>query len=220
MLVMIAGLGTIGASALIHVLNESARQLEAMSGQAHLMARRAGPNWADAFQGWEGELPRGMDRLSAIYSPAPAANNRQIQVSERAPSPVRTKSGARTAGEIQQHDRTDEEVMISLSKRHSPSMPSGNGVGEIQLHNRTNEEVTIRLANRRFRALRTINLSSGTDATFGGFDPDIYWVDVVFLRSARVPMRVGPLMFVETETAREFTADCYGITLKPPAASR
>jgi hypothetical protein len=221
MLLMVAGLGTIGASILIRILNDSARQLEAMSGRAHLIAHRAGPNWADAFQGFDGVLPRGMERLSAIYSPAPAANDRRIQASEsRAPSPVRTKSGARSPGGIQQHDRTDEEVMISLTKRHSPSMPSGSGVGEIQLHNRTNEEVVVRLANRRFRALQTINLSSGTDATFGGFDPDIYWVDVVFPRSARVPMRVGPLMFVETETAREFTADCYGITLKPPAAFR
>jgi hypothetical protein len=221
MLLMVAGLG-IGASIVVRFLNESARQLEAMSGRALRIAHRAGPDWADALQGWDGDLPRGMERFLAIYSPAaPAANDRGIQVSEiRTVSPVRTKSSARSAVEVRLHDRTDEEVMISFTKTHAVSLPLVSGVGKIQLHNRTNEEVVIRLANTRIRALRTIGLATDTDATFGGFDPDIYWVDVVFPRSARLPIRVGPLMFVETETARELTADCYEITLKPLAASR
>jgi len=220
MLLIVAGLG-IGASIVVRFLNESARQLEAMSGRALRIAHRAGPDWTDALNGWEGDLPRGLERLLAIYSPAPAANYREIQVSDsRPPSPVRTKPGGSSAGEIRLHDRTDEEVMISFTKARIPSMLLVGGVGKIQLRNRTNEEVVIRLANARFRALRTIGLAAGTDATFGGFDPNVYWVDVVFPRSARIPIRVGPLMFVETETARELTADCYEITLNPLAAPR
>jgi hypothetical protein len=161
-----------------------------------------------------------MERLAAIYSPAPAANDREAQVSsQRAPSPAKTKPGRSAAAEVQPAHRPDEEVAIRTAKTRFPSTPLVSGVGEIQIHNYTSEAVLVRLATTRVAALRAINLASGADATLAGVDPDIYWVNVIFPQSARVPILLGPLMFVQTETDREFTADSYDITLKPLAAS-
>jgi hypothetical protein len=126
LIAMVAAAGT-GGMMLFRFLREPARQLEAINGQALRIAHRAGPNWADAFRGWEGVLAPGMERLLAIYNPAPPANNREVQVFDRrAPRAVNPRPAgvARSgAGEIQLHNRTGEETLMRLASVRVPSMP-------------------------------------------------------------------------------------------------
>jgi hypothetical protein len=126
LLAMVAAVG-IGGAMVFRFLREPARQLEAITGQALRIAHRAGPNWADAFRGWEGVLAPGMERLLALYNPVPPANNREVQVSgRRAPRPVTKRAAgvARSgAGEIQLHNRTGEETVIRLASARDWKLP-------------------------------------------------------------------------------------------------
>jgi hypothetical protein len=150
----------------------------------------AGPSLADAFYGWNGIVPQSMDRFVGFYEATAPPDRRDVKVS-RTSTKVALRSdpsaGFRAGiGEIQVHNRTDEDTVVLLTTKRARSF-----------------------------TLRKTTVAPQGDVTLGGLGSDLYMVDVTFPNGRRPQMRLGPFVMVQTETAAEKTADRYEITLKP-----
>ena len=171
------------------------RALQAISADARRIAVSNGPSLVDAFEGWNGVLPQGLDRLAALYQSPLAPAQRDVAIS-RVPVPPASRA------------------TVAASAAAAPDLLYG--VGEIPVHNRTSEEILLNLKSTRVRAAeRRIAVPSDGEVTFGDLGPDLYMVDVSFPGSQRRPMRLGPFVMVEIESATAVTGDRYEITLKP-----
>ena len=149
-----------------------------------------GPSLADAFYGSNGITPQSMDRFVGFYEATAPLDRRDVKVSRTA-TRVALESdpsaGFRAGvGEIQVHNRTDENITVVLTTKRDRTFP-----------------------------LRKMQLAAEGDVTLGGLGSDLYLVDVAFPEGRRPRLRLGPFVMVQTETAAEKTADRYEITLKP-----
>jgi hypothetical protein len=150
----------------------------------------AGPSLADAFYGWNGVAPQSMDRFVGFYEATAPPDRRDVKVSRTA-TRVALRSdpsaGFRVGiGEIQLHNRTAEDTIVTLTAKRGRTLP-----------------------------LRKMQLAAEGDLTLGGLGSDLYMVEVSFLDGRRPRLRLGPFVMVQSETAAEQTADRYEITLKP-----
>jgi hypothetical protein len=110
--------------------------------------------------------------------------------------------------------RAASHARVSDRQLSAPAL--AHGVGEIRVHNRTAEAILLSLKGTRIRAAgRRIEAPADGDVTLGDLGPDLYMLDVSFPGSRRPPMRLGPFVMVEIESAASTSGDRYEITLKP-----
>ena len=171
------------------------RALDSINADARRLASRNGPSLVDAFAGWKGVLPQGLDRLVGFYQYTPAPGQRHVEISRL---PLRPASPVR------------------FTAKASPSSAFLPGVGEIQVHNRTLEEMSLTLRARvSATARRGIAAPAQGDIVLDNLGPDLYTLEVSFPHSPRAPIRLGPFVMVEIERASGRSGDRYEITLKP-----
>ena len=166
-----------------------------ITADARRVASWSGPSLTDAFRGWNGVLPQGLDRLLDSYRNPTVP--RSVEVSRPPARAVAPR--ARTAS----------------NSAFGPRLRQGNG--EIRVHNRTGEDIRIVLTTTRAQAaaFRSLHLPPQGEITLDGLGPDLYLLDVSFPNVRRQAMRLGPFVMVQIETAREIQADEYDVTLKP-----
>lgn len=195
-LVLAFTLIALGVIGLYEFYQAPMRALAFISADARRVAAWNGPTLVDAFEGWNGVLPQGLDRLVESYQSNPVAGRRDVEIS-RLPA----KSAA---------------PPVKFASRVATSPAFLQGVGEIQVHNRTNEDMLLTLTARVHSAARRgIAAPAQGDVVLSDLGPDLYTVDVTFLHSQRSGMRLGPFVMLEIETASERKGDRYEITLKP-----
>jgi len=171
------------------------RALASISADARRVAAWNGPTLVDAFEGWNGVLPQGLDQLLKSYQSAAVAGQRDVEILRL---PVRSSQTVKSAP----RSATPSAFLL--------------GVGEIQVHNRTKEDMLLTLRARVHIAARAgIEAPAKSDVILGDLGPDLYTVDVSFPHSQRSGIRLGPFVMLEIETAANRTGDRYEITLKP-----
>lgn len=136
-----AGILIILCAILYGFLEAPMSALSSITADARRVAQRTGPNIIDEFQGWNGILPQGLDRLLNAYRDPPVSRN--VEITRAPASNARQSSDTRGASLLRP------------------------GSGEIRVRNRTGEKVQITLATTRARtiALRTLPLPSEEDGT-------------------------------------------------------
>ncbi len=184
-----------GAIRLYEFFQAPMRAMASISADARRVALQNGPSLVDAFEGWKGVLPQGLDRLVESYQSSPVTGKRDVEILRL---PIKSAPP------------------VKFVSRTMPPSSFLQGIGEIKVHNRTNEDMLLTLRARvHTGARRGIAAPAQGEIVLSDLGPDLYIVDVSFPHSQRTSMRLGPFLMLEIESASETKGDRYEITLKP-----